>query len=85
MAAALALSKNENVPAASAEAPCKDAGTQVDAVYPTARAEKSTYFFQLSVSLFLFSFQQSNEIFFFKNNMLTVSRKNKKNKNISDS
>lgn len=38
VAAALALSKDENAPAASAGAPYKDAGTQVDAVIPTARA-----------------------------------------------
>lgn len=37
-AALLALSKDETAPAASAGAPYKDAGTQVDAVIPTSRA-----------------------------------------------
>lgn len=37
VAAALALSKDENAPAASARAPYKDAGAQVDAVIPTAK------------------------------------------------
>ncbi len=68
VAAALAVSKDENAPATSAKAPYKDAGTQVDVVIPTARAseagedrvlieKKVLAPFQLSVS----SFRQSNK------------------------
>ena len=95
VAAALAVSKDENAPATSARAPYKDAGTQVDAVIPTARAseagedrvlieKKVLAPFQLSVS----SFRQSNKkkkkkkkIFFFKQyaNHFCVKKKKEKN------
>lgn len=81
VAAALALSTDENAPAASARAPYKDAGTQVDVVIPTARAsgagddhvfiEKKVSAPSNTLSLFLtLSFQQSDEkkknFFFFQ-------------------
>ena len=72
VAAVLALSKDENAPAASAGASYKDAGTQIDAVIPTAKSsgvgndcaciEKKVHSPSSPLSRFLLSFQQSQPI-----------------------
>ena len=83
VAAVLALSKDENAPTASAEASYKDAGTQIDAVIPTAKAsgvgndcvciEKKVHSPSNPLSRFLTLFPTISTEFFISNDMLTIS------------
>lgn len=92
VAAALAVSKDEKAPATSAGAPYKDAGTQVDAVIPTARvsgAGDDRVFIEKKVlapsnSLSALSDNQTKKKNF-SNNMLTIfALKKKKERKNSD-